>query len=964
MIFSQRSFAAGEISPSLYARVDFQKYGSALRTLHNMYVMRHGGATNRAGTEFIAEVKDSSKNTRLVSCIGQDDNIYVCEFGDEYVRLIGSSGRILRTAQNISGITNANPAVVTYSGDDNYVAGDHVEISGVAGALGNYLNGRTFKVGTVSTAGAGGTFQLLYLDGTNVNSTSWGAYTSGGTVEEVYEITSPYDHTDVFEIRYDQKDNILTTVHPDYQPRSLSILDDGGAFSLFTTTPGSTVGTAYANYVNYSGISFAGSTYHYRYHVTGIDASGVESLPLYESFTRGITAATKASPCVLTFASAVPNAWEEYVTGDQVYISGVGGMTELNGNTYTITWISTTSVSLNVDSTGFGTYTSGGGATRPYAGFLTGADRRSQFNAGTGVLLQLGSLTTTRFNVYITYFGVKALIGGGTVNGTGSDEWLDTGTDPDITSNPPEPNEKFDAVGEYPSTVAWVQQRHTFAGSDLAPATIDASKVGDYDNFSVKYPITDDDPFSLTISGARRAQRVQHLLDVGGKFVALTTEGVWFIPGNTDGVLTPGSAFPKLQSSYGANDLSPLIVGETALYVQSRGSGVRDLAFDYQVDGYRGNELTLLSSHIIEGKEIVSWAYQQVPHSVVWCVLDDGTVASLTYVKEQQVYAWATHDFGGLAKSVCSVPGTNEDNIYFVIERTIGGATKKYIEKLTSRYFADIEDAAFMDSWVEYDGTHTGVVTMTLSGGTDWTYDEELTLTASGSTFTSAYVGNQIHLTGTDGTEIRFSITGYTSATVVTGTAHMTVPAAMRSTAISDWAYAVDEFSGIWHLEGEDVVVFADGNVLASPNNDGYTVYTVTNGAITLDRCYAKVKVGLPYISDIETLDVDTANGEPLMDKNKLVTALNLHMESTRGGFVGPKPPSDDTTDPLEGLTEIKYRDAEGVGETTDLFTGVKEINIEPEWNSNGRAFVRQVDPLPMTVLAISPAGMFPVRGG
>ena len=251
---------------------------------------------------------------------------------------------------------------------------------------------------------------------------------------------------------------------------------------------------------------------------------------------------------------------------------------------------------------------------------------------------------------------------------------------------------------------------------------------------------------------------------------------------------------------------------------------------------------------------------------------------------------------------------------------------------------------------------------MTLSGGTNWTYDEALTLTASAGTFTTAYVGNEIHLTGTDGTIIRFSITGYTSSTVVTGQPNKTVPASMRSTAIATWAYAVDELQGLWHLEGKSVSVFADGFVAANPKNDAYDLVTVASGAITLDKHYSVIHVGLPFISDIETLDIDSPQGETLADKKKIVSKVNLFVEKSRGIWAGPVPPTDDDTDPLEGLYELKIRDDEGYDQPVALTTGVVDLNIRPEWNSNGRVFIRQVDPVPLAILAIAPAGLFPFR--
>jgi hypothetical protein len=456
------------------------------------------------------------------------------------------------------------------------------------------------------------------------------------------------------------------------------------------------------------------------------------------------------------------------------------------------------------------------------------------------------------------------------------------------------------------------------------------------------------------------------MIDIG-TMVVFTQGGEWAIQGDSAGIITPTDVNPRQYGYSGSSSLPPLVIGGNALYVQARGSIVRDLAFDEAAQSYRGRDLTIFSSHLFDRFTLIDWTYQQIPQSIVWVARNDGALLGLTYVREHEMWAWHRHDFdGGLVKSVVAVPDGNEDGLYLIIERSIDGRTVKYIERMTSRLVSpeNIKDSIFMDSSLTYDGRNTSSVTMTLSGGTNWTYDETITLTASSSIFTTLYVGNQIHITGSNGTIIRFTIDAYTSGTVVTGRPNKTIPVSMRNSAISTWGYAVNKVSGLWHLEGKDVAVFADGFVAASPNNVSYNTVTVTNGSVVLDKHYVVIHVGLPYISDIETLDIDTPQGETLADKRKIVSKVNLFVEDTRGVWAGPRPPADDATDPLEDLYELKIRDDEDYDSPVELATGLVDLNIKPEWNSNGRVFVRQVDPVPMSVLAIAPSGLFPFRGG
>ena len=88
-----------------------------------------------------------------------------------------------------------------------------------------------------------------------------------------------------------------------------------------------------------------------------------------------------------------------------------------------------------------------------------------------------------------------------------------------------------------------------------------------------------------------------------------------------------------------------------------------------------------------------------------------------------------------------------------------------------------------------------------------------------------------------------------------------------------------------------------------------------------------------------------------------------MHVEETRGVWAGSKPPDDDTVDPLEGLFEFKLRDAESSDDPTDLKTEVIDIGIQTDWSQGGRVFIRQVDPVPMTILSIVPSGFIPFKG-
>lgn len=937
---NQRSFAGGEIAPALYARVDVSKYATGARTLRNFHVMRHGGAQNRSGTKFIGEVKDSSKVVRLIPFVYSTTQTYVLEFGDQYMRVIKDGAYILRASQAITGITNANPAVLTYSGADNYANGDEVYISGVVGAMGAYVNNRNFKVVNLN-AGAN-TFELDYMDGTNVNSSGFGAYTSGGTIEEVYEISTSYADDDLSELQFVQSADVLTIVHPSYPPSELARLaDDNWTLTEITFAPG----IAQPNGGFMTSVAAGANTYRYR--VTAVaEETYEESVPGFEA-TKNITGATQANPVVITSVA------HGYSNNDEVYITGVGGMTEINGVKYLIANVAANTFELaGIDGTGFTAYTAGGTVARTCIRVDNAA---APSTSNPHIVNWVAVSGAIEYNVYKEKNGVYGYLG--TAQTTDFD---DVGTDPDVTDTPPIERNPFEAAGDYPSVVTYYQQRLGFAATNNEIEKIWFSQAAHFKNFTVSSPIQDDDAITFTMAG-RQVNQVKHMIDIG-KLIVFTTGGEWSIEGGSNGVLLPGEINPKQYSYNGASSLAPIVIGSNALYVQGRGSVVRDFAFDFEVDGYRGNDLTIFSAHLFDDYQIVDWAYQQIPHSILWAVRDDGVLLGLTFVREQEMVAWHRHDTDGIVENVCVIPEATEDAVYIVVARTIGGATKRYVERLSSRNLNLIEDATFLDSFLTYDGRNTNTAhTMTLSGS-GWTYTDTLTLTSSAAYFSASEVGNEIHITGSDGTIIRCEITAYTSTTVVSVLPNRTVPVSMRATAISTWSRAVDEVSGLWHLNGKDVSIFADGFVVANPNNSAYDVKTVTNGAIALDKCYGVIHAGLPYTSDIETLNIDSAQGETIADKKQIVTKVTLFVEDSRGVWIGAKPPEDEATDFLGGLTEVKVRNDEGYDEPVALKTGTIDVNIRSEWNSNGRVFIRQTDPIPVAVLAVLPAGLFPFR--
>lgn len=505
----------------------------------------------------------------------------------------------------------------------------------------------------------------------------------------------------------------------------------------------------------------------------------------------------------------------------------------------------------------------------------------------------------------------------------------------------------WNSVNGYPSTVVYYQQRLYFAASTAYPQTIWASRTGDYKDFGKNNPIQDDDRIIYTYAG-RQVNEIRHLIDVGN-LVALTSGGEYTISGDQNKVLTPSAFSFSSQGNNGSSNVPPIAVANIALFIQEKGSVVRDLAYSFDVDGYQGTDLTILANHLFQKHSIVDWSFCIVPYSSAFCIRDDGKLLVLTYLRDQQVFAWAPQSSAGKYESTCSISEGSEDAVYFVVNRTINGQTVRYIERLSSRLFTNDEDAFFVDCGLSYDGRNTSSRTMTISGGTgDWSYQVDYPVTVSGGAyFVNTDVGAQIQFpyTGTDpdtnepvAKELRGDIISVTSNTAVVVRFNRNVPPVLRNVATTNWQMARQTFSGLAHLEGQTVNILSDASV--EPQK------TVTGGAVTLESPGAVVHIGLPITAEFETLDININGQETLLDKKQVIPTVTMVVNASRGIWA---------TTPGGTWYEYPQREFEFYDDPVDDATGKVEVKLDSNWDKNGRVKVRQLDPLPLSVLAVLP---------
>lgn len=471
------------------------------------------------------------------------------------------------------------------------------------------------------------------------------------------------------------------------------------------------------------------------------------------------------------------------------------------------------------------------------------------FETGCTITISWSAVSgAARYNVYKYSGGMYGYIGQTT--GTSI---VDDNIAPDLSKTPPIYDTVFNATDEYPGAVSYFEQRRSFAGSVNKPQNIWMTKSGTESAMSYSLPLRDDDRIAFRVA-SREANTIRHIVPLT-QLLLLTSGAEWRVTSVNSDAITPTTISVRPQSYVGASNVQPAIINNTLLYGAARGGHVRELAYNWQANGFVTGDLSLRAPHLFDTYDIVDMAYAKAPNPIVWFVSTSGKLLGLTYVPEQQIGAWHQHDTAGTFESCAVVAEDMEDVLYVVARRTINGASVRYIERMASRQFVAQEDAFFVDAGATYSGS---------------------------------------------------------PATTI---------------------------SGLSHIEGATVSILADGAV--------HPQRVVTDGAITLDQSASKVQIGLPITADLQTLPAAMAlqDGSFGQGHVKNVNKVWLRVYRSSGIFVGPS---------ADDLTEAKQRTTEPYGSPPALKSEEIQIVLPPGWSDSGQVFVRQKDPLPLTVVSLT----------
>jgi hypothetical protein len=855
------SFVSGVISPKLAGRTTLNKYDSGLKQGTNVIPSIYGDLYRRPRTLRISDPISNSVDSNLISFQYSNQQTYVLEFGNNVLRFYTNQGLLLQGR----GITNGTfPAGITGWTARNSGAGAishdavNFRMTLTGGGVGNearaYQSLAYYGTGTYTITLDVFTATTTWRVGTSIGGSQLGTGTLTVGTGKTFSFTPTTNGT----------------VYIEFENAATSSIDN-----IVISSPAYQIDTPYATGANLQIIQ----SYDTLFIVDGTvaprqlqrisaDQWALTTMSFTEpayldknTTTTTITPSGTTGSVTLTASSAIFASTDvgravRYKSGrdnsENISPAGTGAQTYFDIPFYPQT--STTVLVNFIESTGARTaktYTAGVPGAGQFT--ITGGQVRTGDTATTSQLVEIkpadagaGTWGYAIITGYTNSTTVTATVYSDFAGTIASKEWR-LGAWSDTTG--------------YPRAIAIHDQRLVFAGTTSNPSTIWGSQIGNYTNMQpdtilLTGDIADDTSYSITLGG-NSSQAIQWLVSKGSLIVG-TVSSIWSIKG-TSGIITATDKQLRNESSVGAARLLPVTTENEVLFIDYQQTRVYSIAYSFQLDGYAVEEVSLYTRHYGLESKFTRIAYQS-SYNILWTVREDGTFLSCTYIKGQQINGWADHFLGGTdpaVKSITTIEGTDNTELWIHASRTIDSATARSIEVLNTEFdFQDRDTAAYTDYSSIYDGA---------------------------------------------------------PATTITG---------------------------LDYLEGEEVLISADGNQLPPA--------TVTGGEIELDKAASYVIIGLPYKSSFETLKIE--GGSVIGTSQSAISRITdvaLLFYKSLGGAIGTSSDSE--------LTEIIYDSNSVEMDTTiPLFSGwYSNIKFNGSWDRGYSVYFETSDVYPVTILSM-----------
>lgn len=904
----QPSFSAGELSPTIFGRVDAERYKTALDTCLNYIPTTQGPLIPRPGFKYVGnDAKDPSKPPALIPFQFSQTQSYIIEAGERYMRFYTNNGRILTSGTSFivygQGYVDKTPTYATI-------------VSFPFTATRPNLVPRTGEIVLTGSSGIGG------LTGSS-------QFVAAGSVLELPTI---YTGSSYLNIKWAQRQDTLYLFHKDHPPHKLQrFAGDQWTLQKIRTQDGP--------YLPQNTYALTGDSLRIGIEVTasiGTSAINIGTFP--KSTIKSVFGGSSNLIYIETLTS------HNFLTGDKVAIGGASGtVPNLNtGNFYnpwTVTTVDPTNLYLN-DSVFSGTYTGSTGVIQP--ALFTGSSLTADISTTNFAFLQgankiWGHIRPTSPLAANIYLDPSTPTMGGS-----SMFW------------------RLGAWSEYngfPSAGCFHQDRLSAGGVPNLPQRIDLGVSSDYENFSPansSFVVSDKNAISFSLNHDQ-LNKIQWLKsDSKGLLAGTFASEFQITPNNQAAALSPTNINASETSAFGSFDADALKVGNATIYIQRAQRTIRELNYFFQVDTYRSTDITELSEHITS-PSIFKIVSQKETVPVVWALRSDGTLLSMSYSRDDQSLqvGWARHQLGGrsdsavtqpLVKSIAVAPDPTGlyDQLWATVRRYINGTSVLSVEYMTRSIEQDTlqEDFYYSDMGAAYDSPLT-IQNITIAGSAILTSaahglangDEvqivkvvglnSSVVDAMGVTHSSSLVNYHQFVVGSTSTNAFFLKDFSGNYIDSRGYSAYFSNGELRKRVLT--------ISGLTWLKNETVSILADGKIHPQTQvNSG--------GILTLQYRAAKVQIGLPYNMDGKTLRAEAgAKDGTSIGKLRRTSKIALMLNQAYGIYIGPS---------FDRLTPLELPDTIPVADTASpFFSGIVRETLEGEFNFDGQACFRQQSP-------------------
>ena len=486
-------------------------------------------------------------------------------------------------------------------------------------------------------------------------------------------------------------------------------------------------------------------------------------------------------------------------------------------------------------------------------------------------------------------------------------------------------------AGNYPGSAAFFEGRLWWGGTPSQPLGVWSSKSAEPENMSTG--AEDDDGLEFVLRGA--PDRIKWMLGHQRLIMAGSSEWTMGARSSLDPI-TPTNYRAERETRYGTANVQGLLVNSAILYLSTNARRFYEFGWSLQKEGYESRDITLIAEHIT-ASGIKEFCWAENPDPLLFGLRNDGVVIVGTYYPPEQVMAWTRLVTDGEFVSLAAIPTDTHDEVWAVVKRTIGGVDKHFVEYFQPLDWGEYqEDIWFVDSGLALntpvdiaDASCTDPVVITTDGAHGF---------ANGDTVRIVKVGGMTEIN-----ERYFRVANKTSDTFELEFEG----SGLDGTDFGDYTSGgevrkcVTSVTGADHLEGETVQVLTDGY--------RHPPRVVSGGGISLQHPAGQVTLGLGFTSDLQTLPIES----PMQDgtgqtRLKAIPEVAVRFYQTLGGEIGPD---------ADNLLGIKFLRTEDIvlGRGARPITEDVTQKIKHTYNRAGQIFIRQGEPLPMTILGIVP---------